>query len=186
MEAAIARQLASVEVQRAAVRTQRAAASFFAVLPPVAEPALSAPARPACDAVRPSDIEPVIHRAAQREGLAPALLRAVISKESAWYPCALSPKGAQGLMQLMPATADMLGVNDPFDPEQNIDGGARFLGDLLGRYNGNLALALAAYNAGPGTVDEAGGVPRIPETVDYVGWIMRRVTPQPAPAADPP
>jgi len=177
MEASVARQLASVEVQRAAVRAQRAAASFFATLPPAA---------PECDAIRPPEIEVVIDRAARREGLRPELLRAVISRESAWRPCALSSKGAQGLMQLMPETAGMLGVDDPFDPEQNVDGGARFLGYLLGRYNGNLALALAAYNAGPTAVDEAGGVPRIPETMDYVSWIIRRLTPQPAPVADPP
>ncbi len=170
MEASIARQRASVETQRAALRDQTAAASFFSILiPPVA----------LCEPVRPSRIEPVIDRAARREGLAPELLRAVIAKESAWRPCALSQKGAQGLMQLMPETAAMVGVADPFDPAENVSGGARFLHYLLGRYGGDLTLALAAYNSGPSRVDAAGGVPLIPETVDYVSSILNRLTPRP-------
>lgn len=170
MEASIARQLASIEVQRAAVRAQTAAASFFSTLQPV---------QPACEPIRPAQVSPVIDRAARREGLEPALLRAVISQESAWRPCALSRKGALGLMQLMPETAAILGVDNPFDPAQNVDGGARYLRHLLGRYDGDLALALAAYNSGPTRVDEAGGVPPIPETVEYVLSILRRLTSAP-------
>jgi soluble lytic murein transglycosylase-like protein len=153
MEASIARQLASVQVQRAMVHG-------------------AAPASVFCDPVPAGSIEPLVASAARREGLAPDLLRAVIAKESAGKNCAVSPKGAQGLMQLMPETAALLGVDNPFDPEQNIGGGARFLRYLLGRYEGNTALALAAYNAGPGRVDASGGVPRIPETMDYVSTIL--------------
>jgi soluble lytic murein transglycosylase-like protein len=79
-------------------------------------------------------------------------------------------------MQLMPATAALLGVENPFDPAQNIDGGARFLRYLLERYGGDTARALAAYNAGPGRVDASGGVPRIPETMDYVSAILGRLS----------
>ncbi|MGE5488990.1 MAG: lytic transglycosylase domain-containing protein [bacterium] len=130
---------------------------------------------PTCEPLRPSQVSPVIDRAARRQKLEPALLRAIISQESAWQPCALSRKGALGLMQLMPETAAILGVGNPFDPAQNIDGGARYLRHLLGRYDGDLALALAAYNSGPSRVDEAGGVPPIPETVEYVQSILRRL-----------
>lgn len=177
MEASIARQLASIDVQRAAVRAQPAAASFFDTLRPVQQ---------VCEPLSPSQVAPVIDRAARREGLEPALLRAVISQESAWRPCALSRKGALGLMQLMPETAASLGVDNPFDPAQNVEGGARYLKHLLGRYDGALALALAAYNSGPGLVDEAGGVPLIPETVDYVRSILSRVTPRPVRSGDAP
>lgn len=170
MQASIARQLAAVEAQRIAVRDQTVAASFFTTI---------VPPQPVCEPVPQSRIQPVIDRAARREGLTPELLRAVIAKESAWRPCALSHKGAQGLMQLMPETAAMVGVANPFDPAENVSGGARFLRYLLGKYGGDLTLALAAYNSGPSRVDAAGGVPLIPETADYVSWILNRITPRP-------
>jgi soluble lytic murein transglycosylase-like protein len=87
----------------------------------------------------------------------------------------MSPKGAKGLMQLMPDTATQLGVTDAFEPKQNIEAGAKYLKQLLDRYAGDLAQALGAYNAGPGAVDEAGGVPKIRETTDYVKAIMQKV-----------
>jgi soluble lytic murein transglycosylase-like protein len=103
----------------------------------------------------------------------PPTVRAVIQAESAWNVRAVSPKGALGLMQLMPATATDLGVTNPFDPEQNIRGGVKYLRFLLDRYDGNFELALAAYNAGPGAVDRHGRkVPPYRETQAYVRKIV--------------
>ena len=121
----------------------------------------------------PAEVDRYVEDAAQREGFTPDLLRAVIGKESGYQPCVVSSKGAQGLMQLMPATAEELGVVNPFDPKENIDGGARYLGEMLMRYDGDLELALSAYNAGPGRVDHYQGIPPIPETINYVADIMR-------------
>lgn len=112
--------------------------------------------------------ESYIQQAATSYGLSPALLRAVMDAESAGKKDAVSPKGAQGLMQLMPATAKQYGVSDPFDPAQSIDGGARYLSYLFTRYDGDRRLALAAYNAGEGTVDKYGGIPPYAETKAYV------------------
>jgi soluble lytic murein transglycosylase-like protein len=114
----------------------------------------------------------IVNQASQQYGVPANLIQAVIQQESSGNPNAVSSAGAQGLMQLMPATAKSLGVTNPFDPTQNIDGGAQLLSQLLTRYNGNTALALAAYNAGPTAVDNAGGVPNYPETQNYVQSIL--------------
>jgi hypothetical protein len=112
--------------------------------------------------------EKLVREAAERHHVDPALVRAVIETESNWNPSARSHKGAIGLMQLIPTTAQRFGVNDAFNPKQNVDAGVRYLKTLLERYNGNLDLALAAYNAGEGAVDRAHGVPSYRETRNYV------------------
>lgn len=114
----------------------------------------------------------IVDAAAKQNRLDPALLDAVIGQESGFRPDAVSSAGAVGLMQLMPDTARELGVADPFDPAQNVEGGAKYLRSLLDRYNGRLDLALAAYNAGPGAVDRFGGIPPYAETQRYVASIM--------------
>lgn len=120
-----------------------------------------------------SDLHAIADRHATDHAISPALVRAVIQAESAWNVRAVSVKGALGLMQLMPATASHLGVSDPFDPEQNIRGGVKYLRFLLDRYDGNFELALAAYNAGPGAVDRYGRkVPPYRETQAYVRKIV--------------
>ena len=114
----------------------------------------------------------IIDDAAKRNSLDPALLSAVIDQESGFRADVVSSAGAVGLMQLMPDTARELGVTDPFNPAQNVDGGAKYLRSLLDRYGGRLDLALAAYNAGPAAVDRYGGVPPYAETQAYVAGIM--------------
>jgi soluble lytic murein transglycosylase-like protein len=120
------------------------------------------------------DLRELAAAAARRHGLEPGLVMAVVSVESGFRPEAVSPKGAQGLMQLMPKTAEALGVEDAFDPAQNLDGGARHLGELLTVYGGDLTRALAAYNAGEGAVLRHGGVPPYRETRAYVRKVLER------------
>jgi hypothetical protein len=120
------------------------------------------------------DVRALAIDAARRHGLDPALVLAVVGVESAFRPDAVSPKGAQGLMQLMPATAVSLGVANPFDAAANLDGGAKHLQSLVERYHGDLKKALAAYNAGAGAVDRHGGVPPYAETRAYVGKVLER------------
>jgi len=135
----------------------------------------AAPPDPACAPIPVSRLQDYIDEVAKKEGVTPDLLRAVIGTESAFQPCAVSSKGAQGLMQLMPATAAELGVTNPFDPKENIGAGARYLSHLLERYGGDLALALGAYNAGPALVDTYKGLPPLPETMNYVADIMKKL-----------
>lgn len=115
----------------------------------------------------------IIHRYARIYNIEEALVRAVIKVESDFDPRAISAKGAQGIMQLIPETAREMKVQNPLDPEQNIRGGSRYLRQMLNRFDGNLELALAAYNAGPSAVERAGGIPPYPETVNYVDRVKR-------------
>jgi soluble lytic murein transglycosylase-like protein len=158
-----------IEMDRAAV------AGFEAeeYVPPA--PAIPTPAAQPDDAARrqaeacPTELADA---AADKYGLPRRLVRSVIAAESDFEPRAVSPKGAIGLMQLVPATAQALGA-DPRDPAQNVDAGTRYLRDLLEKYDGGLWHALAAYNAGPGAVDKYQGVPPYPETINYIGRIDR-------------
>ncbi|MCG6922092.1 MAG: lytic transglycosylase domain-containing protein [Acidobacteria bacterium] len=121
-----------------------------------------------------TDLRALAIATAEKHGLDPELVLAVVGVESAFQPEAVSPKGAQGLMQLMPGTAASLGVEDALDPEQNLDGGVRHLGSLLALYDGDLARALAAYNAGEGAVSRHRGVPPFQETREYVRKVLER------------
>lgn len=134
----------------------------------------AAPARRAltAEAATPPLIQTLVRNAADHFRVDPKLVDAMIRVESAYNPRAVSSKGAMGLMQLIPSTAASLGVENPFDPRENIRGGVTFLRSLLDRFNGNIKLSLAAYNAGPNRVAEDGGIPAIPETERYV----RKVT----------
>lgn len=121
-------------------------------------------------------LEPIIQEAALLHGVDPDLIKAVIQTESRFDPRASSGAGAKGLMQLMPRTAKSVGIEDPFDPRQNIFGGVKYLSQMLERYNGNTALALAAYNAGPGNVRRHRGMPPFRETRGYVSKIAKLVS----------
>jgi soluble lytic murein transglycosylase-like protein len=140
--------------------------------PPALAPALVPEALPPPPVVAPPARSPVelADDAADKYGLPRLLVRSVMAAESGFQLDAVSPKGAIGLMQLMPATAQDLGV-DPHDPAQNVDAGVRYLRDLLNRYDGGLWRALAAYNAGPGAVDKYHWVPPYQETINYVSRI---------------
>ena len=141
--------------------------------------------RPVEDQSEHHRFEPLIQEHATRRSLRPELVRAVIQVESGFNPRALSPKGAMGLMQLMPATARSLGVNNPWDPAQNIRGGTDYLRLLLDEYDGNEELALAAYNAGSGAVAKYGRrVPPYRETRDYVRKVGAAAG-EPAPGPKP-
>jgi soluble lytic murein transglycosylase-like protein len=119
----------------------------------------------------------MIATAATAQKLDPALIRAVIRQESGFRPCAVSPKGAMGLMQLMPQTVEQFHLADPFNATENISAGTQYLKQLMQRFKGDLKLTLAAYNAGPGRVDgDPPAVPNIPETQDYVSQILKALS----------
>jgi len=173
MEGGLEKQRESVRRQtQAAVPAGQLSAEFFTVPWPAKTQMVAAD----CEPLPKQRVEDLVGRAATVEGVKPDLLRQIMHQESAFRPCAVSSKGAQGLMQLMPATAQDLGVRDVFDPEQNVLAGAKYLKQLIDKYPGDLAKALAAYNAGPGTVDRSPTpIPEIKETQDYVRAILSRI-----------
>lgn len=179
-----AKMQAAAELQKGAAQIQTSPVekdSFFSLgwsgppmIPPPAAP-------PDCPPMQESDTEPLIRASAARHELNPALIKAVIKQESGFKACAVSDRGAMGLMQIMPETADLLKTKDPFDPKENIEAGASYLKQMLARFKGDLRLALAAYNAGPEKVDgPTPAVPDIPETLDYVDSITNALNGAPA------
>jgi len=184
MAPSLAQQRASVRAQAVAAARMAAASaagsSFFTDAPPLGLGLLAE-----CDPLPPDKLNGIITSAAQKEKVSFDLIKAVVEEESAARPCAVSFRGAEGLMQLMPATAEQFNVQDPFDPQQNIDAGAKMLKLLLTKYDDDLGLALSAYNAGSGRVDQEGGIPPIVETLNYVADILRKLRPTEGKPADP-
>lgn len=129
-------------------------------------------AGPQCEPLPTAEVEELVTEAADASTVPRGLLRSVMKAESGFRPCAVSVKGAMGLMQLMGPTADDLGVRNAFDPRENVTAGAKLIRRLIDLYNGDLTLALSAYNAGSGRVDPSVGVPGIPETIEYVNKVL--------------
>jgi soluble lytic murein transglycosylase-like protein len=161
----VKRQQAAVRATPTGVHATTEANGVAAWVPPIAA---------ICDPLPQTELTRMIGETAQKVGIDGGLVREVARQESGFRPCAVSPKGAEGLMQLMPATQAQFAVANPFDPQQSLEAGSKLLKQLLDRYQGNLTLALSAYNAGAGCVDRSGGVPDIQETKNYVFNILSR------------
>jgi soluble lytic murein transglycosylase-like protein len=157
---------ASVEKQLASVRLQTHSQGSTSTI------SLGPPAGADCSPVPKPEFESMINEVSHTQQVDAAIIREVVRQESGMRPCAVSPKGAEGLMQLMPATQAQLQVQNPFNAKESLEAGTKLLKQLLDRYHGDLSLALSAYNAGSGTVDRSGGVPNIPETKNYVAAIL--------------
>jgi len=175
-EAPVPATAASV-AQPTAAPTSGVAGSAPAAAPSVAvgpdtTTAPSEPLLPVGGVFDPNALHEMAGKIARRHGVDEALVHAVIQVESRYDPFAVSPRGAMGLMQLMPRTAERFDVANAFDPVQNVDGGVRYLKELLARYSGQVRLALAAYNAGEEAVERHGGIPPYRETVDYVKRVL--------------
>ena len=166
MEPALAKQRASVRAQVESAATNSTSWNVPMLVPEAA----------GCDPVSQPELAKMIEDIAPRQNVNPALVREVARQESGFHPCAVSPKGAAGLMQLMPATQVQFQVKNPFSAKESLEAGSKLLRDLLDRYHGDLSLALSAYNAGAQRVDKAGAVPEIPETKNYVFGILNRLT----------
>ena len=172
--AAITAQQASIARQRASVR-QQAGNLSLRLIPWGDSPSQPIDPPPACPPLAEEIVAPLIDSAAKAQNVDRKLIRAVMEQESGFRPCAVSSKGALGLMQLMPDTAHDLQVQDPFEPAQSIQAGARYLKQLLDRYKGDVPHALAAYNAGPNIVEPGAAIPDIPETRGYVEAILQKL-----------
>lgn len=179
LEESLKKQRASFEQQMQAVSRQIASSVKSSPVPvssiPVQqliEPLAINTNQPDCPTLDQARVNEIISTAAAKNSLAPELLRAVMKQESGFKPCAVSVKGAQGLMQLMPGTARELGVSHVFDPTENVRGGAAYLRQLLDRYQGDLRLALIGYNAGPGRADQSAEAPIPFETENYVANVF--------------
>ena len=166
----------SLAQQKDSVRRQ-AESVGHAIMPWIAPAVRAAATASLCEAISQPELVRMIDETARRHEIDPALVREVARQESGFRPCAVSAHGAEGLMQLMPATQVQLQVGNPFSAQQSIEAGGKLLKQLLERYHGDLSLALGAYNAGPERVDQAGGVPPIPETRNYVAEILKRLLP---------
>ena len=177
LQSAMEKQRAAIAGQRLSVRRQRDSVVPWMLESPRVEAAAAPPDAAAedCDPMADPELTPLIDSAAQSHQVEPKLLRGVIEQESSFHACAISAKGARGLMQLMPATVEQFKVGDVFDPKQNIEAGATYLRQLLDKYKDDMKLALAAYNAGPTTVDNVGGIPDIKETRDYVEGVLKKM-----------
>jgi soluble lytic murein transglycosylase-like protein len=175
MTKSISTQMNAIRASRKIAAREATPAAFF-VLDPELQPA-SASTGPACDPMSAIAAQGLASKAAAANQISPELVFSVMRRESAFLPCAVSDKGALGLMQLMPETAMQLGVIDPLDAEQNVLGGAKYLRELFARYSGDLNKTLGAYNAGPGRVDDYDGVPPFPETLNYVDSILNSLQP---------
>jgi soluble lytic murein transglycosylase-like protein len=180
---AITEQQRSIAIQQRSIERQRAAAGPLSSTvprsrifsPPDQADSAFAAFPPDCPPVSPMVLQGAIQSAAAANNVSPALISAVISQESGGYPCAVSEKGAMGLMQLMPATAVQMGLNEPFDVSRNVAAGTRLLAELMERYKGDLNRVLGAYNAGPAAVDRSAGTPPFPETVNYIHSILEQI-----------
>lgn len=164
------RDIRPAEQDPAAVRGAQSAAAYLPVSRQEQVHRVQAPT--AKNGINMEDITRIARESATRNGVPEDLVLSVIKAESGFNPNAVSPRGAKGLMQLMPTVIQALGVKDPFSPEENIDAGVGLLRGLLDRYNGDYKKALSAYNAGEGAVDKNGGVPPYKETQDYVKKVI--------------
>ena len=170
---------ASLQKQRDAVAVQRESGRKQAEMVGPKPLVLPDAGDPPCEPISEAELAPLLAAAATAQKLSPDLLKAVVSRESAFYPCAVSTKGARGLMQLMPDTVAQFSVRDPFDPQQSINAGSQYLKQWVDRYKGDLPKALGAYNAGPSAVDDAKGIPDVPETREYVQAILKSLEKKP-------
>ena len=173
--AAVTRRIAEITGQSMQPPQPASGPSFASLVSQAMNPQeqISAPAPASATApVAPAEIDRLVGANAGAWGVDPALVKAIIANESGFDPSATSKTGAQGLMQLEPTTAAQLGVNDAYNPAQNIWGGTRYIKGLLDRYHGDMRLAVAAYNAGPGAVEKYGGVPPYAETQNYVANVL--------------
>ena len=170
MQSSLAQQRKSIETQARAAGA--APGISYKEVPWTPSPTTAAPD---CDPLSQPELNLMIEEASAKNGVSPELVREVARQESGFKPCAVSSRGAEGIMQLMPATQSQFAVANPFDVKENMDAGTKLLKQLLDRYGGDLTKALSAYNAGAGRVDKSGAVPDIPETKNYVLSILEEL-----------